>query len=110
MFFDRYSEMCTKKGVTPHKAAIENGLSSATPTQWKKKGITPSTSVLEKLASYFGCTVDYLLEKEPSEGQKECPPADSREAEDMEFTQRFQSLPENQRKVVMDLMKSYEGK
>lgn len=71
MFFDRFRELCDKKGVSPKRAATEMGLSNSLTTAWKKRGLTPSTETLGKIAEYFEVTVDYLLglEKEKAPGQ-----------------------------------------
>lgn len=39
-------------------------MSNATPTKWKKTGATPVGDTLDKIAVYFGVSVDYLLGKE----------------------------------------------
>lgn len=61
-FFDIYKNLCMEKGIAPTRAALEIGLSKATPTMWKK-GITPQAAQLQKIADYFGVSVDYLLGK-----------------------------------------------
>lgn len=64
MFYDRYVELCKQKGVTPTAAALEIGLSKATPTKWKRSGATPSVDNLKKIAAYFGITESELLSEE----------------------------------------------
>lgn len=61
MFYDLFCALCERKGVSPTRAALEIGLSKSTPTTWKKKGTTPQTVQLKKIADYFGVTVDYLV-------------------------------------------------
>ena len=61
MFYDRFKEMCTKKGVSCNQAATEIGLSNSTATKWKKTGATPDAKTISKIAEYFGVTVDFLL-------------------------------------------------
>lgn len=63
MFYDRFKELCDKRGVSCNRAAIDMGLSNATPSQWKKKGLTPKADTLAIIANYFNVTVDYLLEE-----------------------------------------------
>lgn len=62
MFYDIFVELCAKKGVKPTRAALDMGLSKATPTLWKNKGYTPRGDIINKVAAYFGVSVDYLLE------------------------------------------------
>lgn len=67
MFYDRFKELCDAKGVSCNKAAVQIGLSNATPTTWKKRGLTPKGDTLSKIADYFGVTTDYLLTGEQKE-------------------------------------------
>lgn len=64
MFYDRFKQLCERKGVSCNKAALEIGLSNATPTKWRKTGATPTGETLDKIAMYFGVTTDFLLGKE----------------------------------------------
>jgi len=61
MFYDKFKELCDNKGVSCNKAALEIGLSNATPTMWKKRGLTPKGETLNAIAKYFNVSVDYLL-------------------------------------------------
>ena len=80
MFYDRFKVLCDKKGVSCTKAAVQIGLSNATPTKWKKTGAMPDGVTLTKVADYFGITVGELLADEPE--QKEKPAAQSSEPRD----------------------------
>lgn len=61
MFYDKFKYLCEKKGVSCNKAALEMGLSNATPTKWKKTGATPDSKTLEKVSSYFGVPIFELF-------------------------------------------------
>lgn len=67
MFYDLYLDLCKKKNVSPTKAALDIGISKATPSTWKKRGLTPQGDTLNKIASYFGVSTDYLLGQEQKE-------------------------------------------
>lgn len=82
MFFDIFYELCKIKGVSCKKAAEEMGLSNSITTKWKKTGATPSGETLEKVASYFGVTTDYLLGKEEN---KKAPAGDGKRSADDEL-------------------------
>ena len=60
MFWNRFLSECKRIGKKPNPVARELGISSGTITGWKN-GSIPKTSVLDKLATFFGCTTDYLL-------------------------------------------------
>jgi len=61
MFYDKFKQLCDAKGVSCNKAALEIGLSNATPTKWKKTGATPDSATLAKVSKYFGVPIAYLL-------------------------------------------------
>lgn len=61
MFYDIFLSLCSGKGVKPGRAADEIGINRGTVTSWKKRGYTPRAEVLQRIADYFGVTVDYLL-------------------------------------------------
>ena len=63
MFFDKYSELCKKKGKSPTGVAIELNVSRATVNYWKN-GNVPKQDTLIKIANYFNVSVDYLLGNE----------------------------------------------
>ncbi len=70
-FYNTFELLCKKKGVTPTRAARESGIAQSVASMWKKRGSTPSGENLQKLANYFGCTVEYLLGDVPEPSMKE---------------------------------------
>lgn len=60
MFFDVFSALCERKGVSRYKACTDIGLNRAAVAKWKA-GATPNGATLAKLAEYFGVTTDFLL-------------------------------------------------
>ena len=72
MVYDKFCDLCSQKGVSPSKAAMDAGFSKSLISKWKsKQEIVPSSEVLQKIADYFGVSVDYLLgkEKQPTDGE-----------------------------------------
>ena len=70
MFYINYVALCNKIGKSPSAAAEEMGFKRSVVTRWSK-GSTPRQSTLQKVAEYFGITVDELLgkEKQPADGE-----------------------------------------
>ena len=64
MFWERFRALCTEAGKTPNAVARELGLSSATTSQWKRRGSSPSAKTLAKLSAYFGVSADDLISEE----------------------------------------------
>ena len=60
MFYQRYAELCRKRGISPSKGLQEMGLSSGNLLNWKN-GRIPKTEVLNKIARYFEVSLDYLM-------------------------------------------------
>ena len=52
MFYDLFSNLCIKKGVSPSKACIDMGLSRSLAAKWKNTKATPSADVIAKIADY----------------------------------------------------------
>jgi len=50
-----------KKGITPYRLAKDIGICQMTLSQWKNGRSTPKVDKLQKIADYFGVTIDYLL-------------------------------------------------
>lgn len=62
MFYDKFAELCRKKGVSPSRAAVDAGISKSLVTKWKANQIRiPSADVIGKLCQYFGVSVSELL-------------------------------------------------
>lgn len=69
MFYQKFKQLCSQKGVSVNKAATDIGLSNSTATKWKKTGAVPDGSTISRAAEYFGVSADFLLsEDERSSG------------------------------------------
>lgn len=62
-FYKRLREICEENNLTVNELAQTLGLSSGSPTAWKN-GAVPRTATVEKIAAYFGVSVDRLLGSE----------------------------------------------
>ena len=99
MFYDRYKELCAKKGVSASKAAQEIGIEKSLVPKWKQKGFTPRAETLNKIAAYFNVTTDYLL------GQDNTATEDG-DGTVAEFTASFARLDDAHQQAVLSLIKS----
>ena len=64
MFYEVFDRLCRINNTSPFSIAKELGFSRSTPAYWKRSGNPPKREALEKIATRFGVTVDYLLGKE----------------------------------------------
>lgn len=67
--YEVFEQLLQKYGVTPYKVAKEAGVTQTALSNWKLGRSTPTTKTLQKIADYFGVTLDYLLtgQEEPKE-------------------------------------------
>ena len=59
--YEIFEELLVKNRVTAYKVAKETGIATATLTQWKNGTSVPKQDKLQKIADFFGVTVDYLM-------------------------------------------------
>lgn len=58
---DNLFKLIALKGINQSKLAEDTSISTGNISDWKKGKSMPSAVKLDELASYFGCSVDYLL-------------------------------------------------
>lgn len=107
MFYDRFKALCDQRGISCNKAALEMGLSNATPTAWKKRGLTPKADTLAVIANYFGVSTDCLLGKEEKENS---PDEFVLTKGEKDLIQLFRMVPVDQQPVVLAMIRAALGK
>lgn len=60
--YEKYAMLLKERNVSSYKVAKDTGISSSTFTFWKNGKCKPKIDKLQKLAEYFGVSVDYFLE------------------------------------------------
>lgn len=89
--YERIVELCRNKGVSPSRMCLDLGLSKSTMSDMKAgrtKGITTATA--QKMSSYFGVSIDYLLE----EGSQKEKPLVNDDKELTEYLEMLKTRPE----------------
>lgn len=97
MFWEKFSELCKKNGISPNGLAKILSISSGSITSWKQ-GRVPHHDTLLKIANHFDVSVDYLL-NDASE-QKETLPAEilaGRDEQDIEILNLYSRLSDEQK-------------
>lgn len=100
MFWNNFIFYCNQNSVAPNRVAAKLGFSTGTVTWWKK-GRVPRDSALQKIAAYFGVTVDDLLADTP---QKTPPASKELTEDDMKLLELFHSIPEDKRAAYLELL------
>ena len=102
MFWERFVLLCNKRLKSPNKVCSELGYSSAIATKWKN-GAVPRDSTLQKIADYFGITVEDLL-RDPAEKPEPAPTASDDSLLDARFYELLDKLTLKElRKLKADL-------
>ena len=63
MFKELFIRLCNEKGESPSYVCRKVGIAPATFSCWTEESV-PRQATLQRIADYFGVTVDYLLGKE----------------------------------------------
>ncbi len=103
--------LCQKKGIRPGHLCSELGLSRGLITDLKmgrKKGVNAQTA--QKIASYFGVSVGYLLGQEDSQQAEHAGKADILDEVDVAFYGDFKELDNEQKEAVRDMVRLMRGR
>lgn len=75
--YEIFAQLLEKYNMTPYKVSKETGIAQTTLSDWKRGRSTPKQDKLQKIADYFGVTVDYLMTgKENIPEEKKSPYSD----------------------------------
>lgn len=105
--YERIINLCEKKGVKGGKMCTDLGMSKGTLTDLKMGRQTGlSATKAQKIASYLGVSVGYLLgeeTEEETEDIKKSPSAEITEGE-QKLLDLFRRVPENQQQLVLQMI------
>lgn len=59
--YDIFQKLLDERGVTAYRVAKETGVGTATLSSWKNGKYTPKPDKMQKLADYFGVSLEYLM-------------------------------------------------
>lgn len=118
MFYAVFKELCDARGISPTRASEEIGFSKGSVSYWKKKFIEgvdakPDSYTAEKIADFFGVSVDTLLGRSqpaPPDAPTQPDDADAVTPERLasldpatrRIFELFNSLPEDKRREALD--------
>lgn len=103
MFYDNYLRLCNTIKKKPSTVAVELGLSKSLVSRWKRGGgISDATA--QKVADYFGVTVEELT----GEDQKEKPaPEGELTEEEMQYILALRRADANSQAVVKRILADF---
>lgn len=107
--YDTIVSLCAQEGIRPGRLCDELSLSRGLMTDLKmgrKKGVSAETA--QKIASYFGVSVGFLLGLEGSDEvlwEKPAESPDILDQVDVAFYGEFKELDEEQKEAVRDMVR-----
>lgn len=79
--YEIFVKLLEKYGVTAYKVSKATGIAGSTFTDWKNGRSTPKQDKLQKIADFFGVSIEYLMtgKDEPKEKSPELTARDERD-------------------------------
>lgn len=60
-FYAIFDKLCEAKGISHARVRADLGISQSTMASWKSRNLTPKPATVQRIADYFGVSVDFLL-------------------------------------------------
>lgn len=79
--YEVFEQLLQKYGVTPYKVAKESGVTQTALSNWKSGRSTPTTKTLQKIADYFGVSIDYLMTGKDTDSEPQLTHRDEKDIE-----------------------------
>lgn len=123
--YEIFLKLLNEKGVTAYKVGKATGIAGSTFTDWKSGRSVPKQEKLQKIADYFGVSLDYLMTGKESALKMDSLYTDensdflievTNKAKDKEFVERMKKymslLSEDQKSIndMIDFMYNKEKK
>ena len=81
--YEIFEQLLFKYGVTAYKVAKETGITTATLSNWKQGKYTPKQDKLQKIADYFGVSLEYLMTGKEDVVKEKAPELSARDERDI---------------------------
>lgn len=82
--YEIFELLCRKNGVTPYRVCKETGLTTATISNWKAGRYVPKADKMQKIADYFGVSIEYLMTGKENAVTEKVPELTARDERDIE--------------------------
>lgn len=105
--YEIFLKLLEKKGVTAYKVGKATGIAGSTFSDWKSGRSIPKQEKLQKIADYFGVTVDYLMTGEDFKYSDDDALLDVQISEDFELKQaikKYYTLDDRKKKHIIELI------
>jgi transcriptional regulator with XRE-family HTH domain len=103
--YEIYQKLLDERGIKNAEVSRATGISNMTLSDWKRGISTPKTDKLQKIADFFGVSLDYLTGRD--EFSDEQAMLDARISEDLELKEaieKYYTLSNEKKKHVIELI------
>lgn len=105
---ERIKELCENNGISVNEMAEQTGLSPNSVYKWDKQ--TPSVDKVERVAKFFGVSLDYLLGHDIPDGDNftVLGKIHTINAKELRLVKLFNKATENDKKVIEMILAKYD--
>lgn len=100
--YEIFEKLCRQKGVTPYRVCKDTGLTTATISNWKAGRYVPKNDKMQKIADYFGVTIEYLMTGNESQQEYYLNEETAKQAQEMYEDSDMRTLFDMKRKMPAD--------
>lgn len=101
--YERFVELLQEEGITAYRVSKETGVTQTTLSDWKTGRAIPKTATLQKIADYFGVTLDWLC------GNSNTRSSYSNHTDIILVARHLEKIPEEDRQQVIKLIEETIG-
>ena len=107
-FSIRLKEMREAKGLSQAELAQKIGVGISTVGMWESTNRTPGAKTLQRLISYFGCSIDYLLGR-TNDVYTAVPTEQNLTHDEKEVLELYSSLPPSRKEDLIIYLRALSG-
>lgn len=103
MFKQIFTKLCADRNLDPTVVCKNIGISKSNYSNWTDSSV-PRATTLQKLADYFGVSVDYLIGKE--EAKEKALAEDSLSEGERMLLELFRRIPEEKQQMALQMLRA----
>jgi transcriptional regulator with XRE-family HTH domain len=104
--YDIFEQLLQIHNVTAYKVSKETGIGQSTFSDWKTGRSVPKSDKLQRIADYFGVTVEYLLGQESNEKENTLTIKNNQEKELILLCRKVEDASEEDKQIIIDHFKN----
>ena len=111
--YERFEQLLKEHGISTYRVAKDTKITTSLFSQWKSGKNQPKTSTLQKIADYFGVSIEWLLGNtevrnipDPKNGGALVINENPLSANERELIDMYRQLPPELQKMIADNIKA----